>query len=93
MEVLYGFKKWEEPKFGIFNQDTNFYKLPVGWIQKEVQAKIIGETDDCFITRLQEGGHGEWVGKKVIQKSYILPLGFHKSRLVRWTSGQLTLFD
>jgi hypothetical protein len=66
--------------------------LPGGWKQKHEAYTIIGETDLHFIYRLQESGHGEWVGDKVIQHQYILPIGIHKSRLVKWMDQQLTLF-
>jgi hypothetical protein len=90
---LYGFIKYDLPKFGVFNIDTNEYKLPGGWIQKETEFKIIGETEDTFVTRLQEGGHGEWVGDVVIEEKYVLPIGIHKTRFVRWIPGQLSIFD
>jgi hypothetical protein len=93
MESLYNFKKYKTPRFGIFYIDTNTYKAPMGWIQEETKYKIVGETDDCYVYRLQASGYGEWVGDVVIQKQFILPIGIHKSRFIRWTSGQLSLFE
>ena len=92
VNVLYDFKKYENPKKGVFRIDTNEYKLPGGWVQKEETHTIIGETKLWFIYRLQASGHGEWVGDKVVQWEYILPIGIHKSRLVKWEDYQLELF-
>ncbi len=92
MKILYDFVAYEVPKKGIFLIETNEYKLPQGWLKKEEEFTIIGETDDCFIDRLLPSCHGEWIGDKVVQRKFILPIGVHKSRFVRWTSGQLTLF-
>jgi hypothetical protein len=92
METLNNFKKYSTPKLGIFNIDTNQYKN--GWVCEEQKHLIIGEDDYCFVTRLIKGGHGEWVGDVVIERKYILPIGIHKSRLVRWISGlQLEIFQ
>ena len=92
MEILYNFKKYDTPKFGIFNITTDEYTSK-GWGLKQEKYKIIGEDDETFVYELLESGHGEWVGDKVIQKKYILPIGVHKSRFVKWTSGQLSIFD
>ena len=93
MDTLYNFKRYAFPKFGLFNIDTNQYRYPEGWVQKKSEYKIIGETDDCFVYKLIESGHGEWLGDNVIELKYILPIGIHKTRLVRWKEGQLTIFD
>jgi len=88
-----GFKKYNTPKFGLFRIDTNEYSLSEGWIQAENQFKIIGETDDCYVTRLQESVCGEWVGDVVVEKKCTIPIGVHKTRLARWIPGQLSIFD
>lgn len=93
MNILYGYTKYDTPRKGIFKVEANEYVLSIGWLQKEEEETIIGETDDSYVYQLKESEHGEWVGNKVIKHRYILPLGIHKSRLARWTSGQLTLFD
>jgi hypothetical protein len=92
VDILYDFKKYENPKKGIFRIETGDYKLPGGWVQKEETYIIIGETELWFIYRLQESGYGEWIGDKVIQHEYVLPVGIHKSRFVKWTDCQLALF-
>lgn len=83
-KVLYNYIPYEVPKLGVFNITTGEYKLPGGWLLRQDQILIIGESDDCFIEKLQPSSHGEWVGDTVIQTEYILPLGIHKSRLVKW---------
>ena len=94
MDILYDFRKYDTPRFGVFKVHTGEYGInPTGWIDKDVKMKIIGEAGDNFIEYLKEGGHGEWIGTVVTQKKYILPIGPHKSRLVRWIDGQLSIFD
>ncbi|MEO7176734.1 MAG: hypothetical protein ABIV51_12510 [Saprospiraceae bacterium] len=91
MKPLYNYKPYPSPKIGIFSVDTNKYQFPEGWVQRHERAVIIGEDDSCFVHRLKKSGHGEWVGEKVIKYKYILPIGYHKTRLVRWETGQLEL--
>jgi hypothetical protein len=93
MEILYNFIKYNYPKIGIFELETNVYKPPIGWLQKQEEKLIIGEADEMYVYRLQESGHGEWIEDKVVQKTYIMPLGIHKSRLVKWKNSQLSLFE
>jgi hypothetical protein len=94
MKVLYDYKQFSTPKKGLFRIDINKYDIKRGgWLQKEVEHTIIGETDDSFITHLKPSEEGEWVGNKVVKHKFILPLGIHKSRLVQWTTGQLALFN
>lgn len=86
MKILYKFKPYAQPKVGIFKQDTNVY-APNGWIKKEVTEQIIGETDDCYITRL-----APYTNKFDGPPTCLLPVGFHKTRFVGWQSNQLVLF-
>jgi hypothetical protein len=93
MEILYDFKRYPAPRSGVFQITTDEYG-PDGWVLKEEVYTIIGETDDIFVSRLEESGHGEWIGEEVVQREYILPIGIHKSRLVTWLPHvQLSLFD
>jgi hypothetical protein len=93
MKPLFEFKAFDQPKLGVFRVETGEYTLPVGWVKKEEEITIIGETDDSFVYKLVPSGHGEWgVGDTVVQHNYILPIGVHKSRFVRWNS-QLNLFS
>jgi len=91
MEVLYNYKAYPHPRKAIFSIDTNVYGRN-GWVHKDEEHTIIGEDFDCYVTKLLSSGHGEWVGEEVIQRTYILPIGIHKSRLVKWVDTQLELF-
>ncbi len=91
MEILYGFIPYEQIKTGIFKEDTNIFKLPGGWVWEEKTVDIIGETEDSYVYELSESGHGEWIGDKVVQHKYILPMGIHKSRFIRWKDRQLQM--
>ena len=84
MEILYNYKPYEVSKVGVFEVETGEYKLPGRWVKREEENIIIGETDDCYVTRLLESGCGEWVGDGVVKREYILPIGLHKTRLIRW---------
>ena len=83
------------PKKMNFRVETGEYDLNRGgWVTKIEENVIIGETDDCYITRLlkSEGCDSwdkQWYGKK-----YVLPIGIHKSRLAAIPQGrQLELFN
>lgn len=84
MEILYNYKPYDKPRKGVFLIETKEYKLPGGWVRAQTEATVIGECDEVYVEYLKPTSHGEWVGNEVIQHEYILPLGFHKSRLVRW---------
>ena len=90
MEILYNFIAYKNPKIGIFQIMTGEYNGK--WVCEDVSILIIGEIDDCYIEKLVDSGHGEWVGDEVIQHIYTIPIGPHKTRFVRWESTQLTLF-
>jgi hypothetical protein len=93
MKILYNYKAYENPLYGIFSVEIvpNEYKLPEGWLCEEREFRIIGECDDSYVTRLQETTGNEW-GVEV-QDKFVLPIGIHKSRFIRWVSNQLSLFD
>lgn len=90
MEV---FTSYSNPKKGIFNVETHEYKFPVGWVQKPVEAMIIGETALTYVTEIRTVEFGRWEGAKVINYQERIYLGFHKSRLQYWLNHQLDLFD
>lgn len=89
--ILYNYVPYEQAKKGVFSITTDEYKLPGGWVLKEEERIIIGETDDCFVEKLLESGHGEWIGDKVVQLNYTLPVGIHKSRFVKWLPTQIEI--
>jgi hypothetical protein len=86
MEVLYGFKEYEKPRTGKFEVDTNVYSS-TGWQLKVVEKQIIGETSDWYVYKLIPHSN-----KIDTEPNCLLPIGFHKSRLVEWHTNQLRLF-
>jgi hypothetical protein len=92
MEIKYNYQPYELPKQGVFKIDDNIYG-PNGWGYIESERLILGETKDHFVYELLATTQGEWVGDKVIYESFILPIGVHKSRFIKWsTNFQLSLF-
>lgn len=89
--ILYNFIQYDTPRYATYNHPTNEYELLKGWLSEPKTVLVIGETKDTFVTELKPSEHGEWTEKKILYK-YILPLGFHKSRLIKWEETQLTLF-
>jgi hypothetical protein len=88
------FVKYKNPLTGIFMSPGDEYDIKNGgWQDIPVKENIIGETDDCFVTKLTKLQYGEWIGEEVVQHYKIVPIGFHKSRLKKWLSPiQLNLF-
>lgn len=84
-------KLYPAPRRGIFSVDSpcGTYSLPEGWKCIEKEYEIIGEHKLFFVKQLHTVKHEEW-GKK--PKEYISGIGPHKTRLVRWITGQLELF-
>lgn len=92
--ILYDFIKYPTPRKGLFSVEkpNGEYILPDGWEQELEEVLIIGEDNTCFVYNLKPSELGKWVGNEVIVEKFILPIGIHKSRLVKWTPVQLTLF-
>lgn len=89
--ILYGFQAYEFPRLAEYRHETDIYAYPIGWLTEPKQVLVIGEDNSSFVTELKPSEHGEWDEKRVLYK-YILPLGFHKTRLIRWVDTQLSLF-
>lgn len=89
------FQPFDFPKNGIFQvlKTPNEYKLPGGWVLEDVELKIIGQTEDCYIKKVIEVEYGVWVGNKVFPYKGKVYLGPHKSRFVKWVPSQLQLFN
>ena len=92
MKIINYYIPYETPRIGIFLIDTEIYKLPEGWLTEEKEFTIIGEERECYIKRIYESIHGEWINGKVVEFKFINHVGIHKSRFVRWLPNQLTLF-
>jgi len=58
-----------------------------------VKAIIIGETDDCYVTRILDSSYDEWVGDSKRRVTGKICLGYHKTRLIKWEAIQLSIFD
>jgi hypothetical protein len=93
--VLYDFKKYETPRVGLFNvpKERGKYNSLTGWENNIIEVQIIGEDTTSYVYQLKETEQGKWVGNKVVKEHFILPLGIHKTRLIKWTSYQMTIFD
>ena len=94
LPILCNFQKYTAPKKGIFAvlKPNGKYSCEYGWETELEECTIIGEDTTSYVYKLQPSEQGKWVGNNVIIQRFILPIGIHKSRLVRWTSGQLALF-
>ena len=87
MEILYNYKPYDHPKECIYYVTGEKYSLPEGWEKIKTKATVIGETELWFITRLMPTTLNHPPHTKVV-----LPIGFHKSRLIKWLPTQLSLF-
>lgn len=96
MRIIFNYKPFEKPKRAIYAHPGNDYINDVktgllGWSNIEKEVTVIGEDDTTYIEKLKEHlicdtndpDYGETV---------LMPIGFHKSRLIRWVSDQLGMF-
>lgn len=99
MRILYDYTPYDKPKMAAYNQtgDKYLFNKKEGyyhWESIQREAIVIGETEHCYVEQLiehqicdtSEPDYGEIV---------LLPMGFHKSRLVKWKESpidQLQLF-
>lgn len=90
-----GYINYKNPKKGVFSvpKKNGKYLLGSGWETVEEDVLIIGEDDQLYVYELKESVQGYYFGKKVVTKKYVIPIGIHKSRLIRWHSCQLELFN
>lgn len=89
LPIIGEFKAFEIPKKCIYNLDANKYLLGTGWLQVEKETTVIGEDRDSYIEELRPVSDPNKYSNK---KKYLLPLGFHKSRLIRWLPTQIEMF-
>lgn len=84
--ILHNYKSYDKLKKGLFSvpKIDGKYSLSDGWENVEEEVSIIGEDDDTYVYKLLPTIEGKWVGKKVIHEEFLLPIGIHKSRLVKW---------
>lgn len=100
MKIENNFKPYSQPKKALYNQTGYEYILdPItglfGWSQIQVEVQVIGEDDTCFITELKKYINCD-TSDNDYGKTTLLPIGFHKSRFIKWIpvpGQQLLLFD
>jgi len=74
---------------------NGFIESPAnGTIESKVEAVIIGETKDEYVTRILESSVPMWDEMGKYETKYCTTVGFHKSRFIQWASTiQLKLFE
>lgn len=100
MKVEYNFKRYEQSKKAMYYLTGHDYEIdPVtglyGWSKIVKEAIVIGEDDTSYIEILKEDRNCDTWDKDYGTVS-LLPLGFHKSRLIKWLpmpGRQLMLFE
>lgn len=95
LPILYGFKRYDKPKVGLFSTEKHngSYSLTSGWEKEIKEYLIIGEDSTSYVYKLKPTEEGRFVGNKIVRKKFILPIGIHKSRLLKWRTTQLSMFD
>lgn len=85
---------YNEPRKVVYLSETGIYDIQNGgWQRKEVETTVIGEDNDSFIEHYKVMSCGYWDELGRYTAHYCTPMGFHKSRFVRWVDGvQLSLF-
>lgn len=99
IEILFDYIAYPSPKKALLFQSGNEYVFDKnngysGWSKVEKVEIIIGESDTSYITELKEYRECD-TNDSDYGKMKLLPLGYHKSRLLKWlhTPGeQLSLF-
>lgn len=95
MKVLYNYKPYDKARKARYFQSGNEYDKKKGWSRVEIETIVIGEDEHNYIEKLQEHACCDTT-KPNYGDVVLLPLGFHKSRLLEWLKfpcQQLTLFD
>lgn len=90
LPVVYPFKPYQQVRRGLFSIEceSREYDIKTGWKQKLVERDIVGENDFWFIDELKVTT-SRFNGKG---RKEILAMGIHKTRLVKWLNGQLSMF-
>lgn len=84
---------YKQHRIGIFRIDTNVYDVNVGWIHREEERVIIGETLYSYTYEYLTTSCGYWDDLGRYTAYYTMALGIHKSRFVKWKETQMTLFN
>lgn len=88
VDVLYNYIHYKKAIKMHFYVETGIYKIQLGWLQKVEEKIIIGEANGMFVERLMLSV-GCIEGKNDYKKEFYLPIGIHKSRLLKTLPGQL----
>lgn len=84
-------KLYEQPRTAFFNGYINTSKIDT--VPAIVEANIIGETANEYVTEIREGSTPMWDELGRYETYYCYTIGFHKSRLINYKqSEQLKLF-
>jgi len=85
--ILYDFAKYDSPRKGLFRVEkyNGEYSSEGVWEIEEKELIIIGEIDINYVEKLVTYNENK-------NKTYLLPIGVHKSRLIKWCNIQLTMF-
>lgn len=84
---------YKNHRTGLFNGFINTKKLDT--VEAIVEKKIFGEDEEWFLeTDKKEKENVYDENMNVIATRMAIPIGIHKSRLIKWTSNfQLNLFE
>ncbi|RYG33496.1 MAG: hypothetical protein EOO01_33150 [Chitinophagaceae bacterium] len=86
-------KRYDQPKVGVFKITTDKYEPGVGWVLKEEEHRIIGETKYDYITRFLTTSCPYSDDLGCYEAHYTIAIGIHKSRFVEWKTTQTSLFN
>lgn len=97
--LIFNYKPYSIPKKALYSQTGNEYIVDkktgyLGWSIIEKEAIVIGEDEIFFVTELKKHQVCDTTDSHY-GKTVLLPIGFHKSRLIEWLplpGDQLELF-
>lgn len=78
------YQAYDNPKKCLYKCPDGKYNYISGWDTPK-ETMVIGETEHCYIYELRP------ISDFNVFK-YLLPIGFHKSRLIKWLPTQLQMF-
>jgi hypothetical protein len=98
MEIYsnHNYKPYAASKKAIYSQTGDEYGIDektgaLCWNSIEIETVVIGEDDLTYVTELLQSSISD-TRDKDYGKSFLFPIGFHKSRLLKWIPIQLELF-
>ena len=91
MENLNNLVIYKHARNAIFKQETGEYSAEHGWIKEDVQATVIGEDDNIYVTRTFTKSSFMLRPGVSIYGDITYGIGFHKTRLVKFLDTQLKL--